>query len=172
MSLSENPSKFQRTKKGRPNTKAQDGGSGGGGGFSLQLAQEVTESIGKLSEETLANFTNALEFMISREEGNSKRLDQVEGRMFLLEDMLSTTEIKVRDAENKLQTLIEKIDDMENRTRRDNIRVVGLKEGAEGEQPVAFFERWLPKILNWVTKPTCSRRSPQTCHHQAAKLCG
>ena len=41
---------------------------------------------------------------------------------------------------------------MENRTRRDNIGVVGLKEGAEGEQPFAFFERWLPKILNLDTK--------------------
>lgn len=51
-----------------------------------------------------------------------------------------------------MQILTEKADDMENRTRRDNIRVIGLKEGAEGEQPVAFFERWLPKILNLDTK--------------------
>lgn len=41
---------------------------------------------------------------------------------------------------------------MENRARRDNIRVVGLKEGAEGVQPVAFFERWLPEILKLDTK--------------------
>lgn len=48
----------------------------------------------------------------------------------------------------KLHTLAEKTDDMGNRTRQDNIRVLRLKEGAKGEEPVAFFERWLTKILN------------------------
>lgn len=73
--------------------------------------------------------------------------------MSTMEDLLATIKNKLRQVEKKLQTLTEKADDMENRTRRDNIRVVGLKEGAEGEQPVAFFERWLPKILNLDTIP-------------------
>ena len=140
------PSKSQRT-RGRPNLEAQVGGSGAAG-YSSQLVQEVTESIGKLLEEKLAKFTNALEVMTTRVEGNSKRLDEAEGRVSTLEDMLATTEYKLQEVEKKLQTLTEKADDLENRTRWDNIKVVGFKEGAEGEQLVAFFERWLPKILN------------------------
>ena len=143
--------KIQRTTRGRPNIEAQEGGSGAGG-YSSQLVQEVTESIGKLLEEKLTNFTNTLEVMTNRVEGNSKILDEAEDRVSTLEDMLATTENKLREVEEKLQTLTEKVYDMENRTRRDNIRVVGLKEGAEGEQPVTFFEHWLPKILNLDTK--------------------
>lgn len=130
--------------------EAQDGGPGTGG-YS-QLTQEVTESIGKLLEEKLATFTNTLEVLTARVEGNNKRLDEAEGRVSTLEDMLATTENKLREVEQKLHILTEKADDMENRSRRDNIRIIGLKEGAEGEQPVAFFQRWLPKILNLETK--------------------
>lgn len=82
-------------------------------------------------------------------EGNSKSLDEAENRVFTVE---ATTENKLREVEKKLQMLTDKTDDLENRTRRDNIRVVGLREGAEGEQAVTFLERWLPKILNIDTK--------------------
>lgn len=151
---SEKPSKSQGTTRNRQDLEVQDGGSGSGaGGYSSQLLQEVTESIGKLLEEKLAKFVNALEAMTTRVEGNSKRLDEAEGRVSTMEDLLATIKNKLREVEKKLQTLTEKADDMEDRTRWDNIRVVGLKEGAEGEQPVAFFERWLPKILNLDTIP-------------------
>lgn len=48
--------------------------------------------------------------------------------------------------------LTEKADNIENKTRQDHIRIVRLKEGAEGNQQVLFFECWLPKILNLDTK--------------------
>lgn len=73
-------------------------------------------------------------------ESNSKRRDEAKKRVSTEEDLLATTENKLREVEQKLQILMEKADDLENRTREDNIRVVGLKEGVEGEQPVAFFE--------------------------------
>ncbi|KAG7511462.1 hypothetical protein JOB18_000822 [Solea senegalensis] len=122
-----NQSKSQRTTRGRPNIEMQDGSSGAGG-YSSQL---VTESIGKLLEEKLAKFANTLQAMTTRVEGNSERLDEAEGRVSTLEDMLATTENKLREVEKKLQTLTEKADDLENRTRRDNLRVVGLKEEAD-----------------------------------------
>ena len=139
--------------RNRQEVEPQDGDSQpDASGYSSQLAQEVTESIGKLLEEKLSKFTSALEIMTNRVEGNCKRLDEAESRVSTVEDLLATTENKLREVERKLQTLTEKADDIENRTRRDNIRVIGLKEGAEGERPVAFFERWLPKILNIETK--------------------
>ncbi|KAI3367054.1 hypothetical protein L3Q82_009687, partial [Scortum barcoo] len=147
----EKPSKSQRTTRNRQDVEMQDGGSDAGV-CSSQLVQEVTESIGKLLEEKLTKFADALEVITTRVEDNSKRLDEAEGRVSTMEDLLATTENKLREVEKKLQTLTEKADDMENRLRRDNIRVIGLKEGAEGEQPVAFFERWLPKILNLDAK--------------------
>ena len=56
--------------------------------------------------------------------------------MSTLEDMLATTDNELREVEKKLQALTEKADDMETRTRGDNIRFVGLKEGAaRGDRP-------------------------------------
>lgn len=42
---------------------------------------------------------------------------------------------------------MEKLDDLENRSRRCNIRIVGLPEGSEGTNPVAFFRTWLPELV-------------------------
>lgn len=42
---------------------------------------------------------------------------------------------------------MEKLDDLENRSRRCNIRIVGLPEGSEGTNPMAFFRTWLPELV-------------------------
>lgn len=38
-------------------------------------------------------------------------------------------------------------DDAENCSRRDDLQILHLKEGTEGEHPLEFFESWLPKTL-------------------------
>lgn len=40
--------------------------------------------------------------------------------------------------------LLEKVDQLENYNRRNNIRVVGLYEGTD---PVKYFANWIPDIL-------------------------
>lgn len=57
--------------------------------------------------------------------------------------MLDSTRLK-----KQISTLIQKTDELENRNRRDNISVFGLKEGIEGRQSIDFFETWLPNILS------------------------
>lgn len=44
------------------------------------------------------------------------------------------------------------MDDQEARSRRDNIRIFGVKEGIEGSNALHFFETWLPKLLHMETK--------------------
>lgn len=44
------------------------------------------------------------------------------------------------------------IDDLENRSRRCNLRLVGLPEGMEGRDAVTFMKTWLPSYLNLTTK--------------------
>ncbi|KAE8291358.1 hypothetical protein D5F01_LYC10957 [Larimichthys crocea] len=64
----------------------------------------------------------------------------------------STFTMKLSEVESKLETALDKIDDLENRSRRCNIRVVGLPEGSEGTNPVAFFRTWLPELLEMNAK--------------------
>lgn len=93
-------------------------------------------------------FTSALGVITTRVEGNSERQDEAENRVSTIEDLLA--ENKMREVEKKWLT--DKAGNLENRMRRENVWVVSLKEGTEGEQTVAFFERWLSKILNMETK--------------------
>lgn len=57
-----------------------------------------------------------------------------------------------------------KVDQMENQSRRSNIRVVGLKEDSEGRDPVRFFTQWIPEVLGIInfTKPLEIERAHRT----------
>lgn len=41
----------------------------------------------------------------------------------------------------------EKLDNLENRARWQNPRLVGFPEGEEGKNAITFLQEWLPKIL-------------------------
>ncbi|KAE8280160.1 hypothetical protein D5F01_LYC22302 [Larimichthys crocea] len=74
-------------------------------------------------------------------------MTEAEGRISNSEDATATFTMKLSEVESKLEMALDKIDDLENRSRRCNIRVVGLPEGSEGTNPVAFFRTWLPELL-------------------------
>lgn len=59
---------------------------------------------------------------------------------------------RIKVLEKTVRSMAERIEDLENRGRRKNIGVVGLPEGAEGSQPITFFERWSPEFLRIETK--------------------
>lgn len=49
--------------------------------------------------------------------------------------------------EDKIKSLSAKTEDLENHSRRSNIRLVGLPEKAEGRDTCGFLEKWLPDAL-------------------------
>lgn len=53
---------------------------------------------------------------------------------------------KVSTLENTLKTLTDKVD-LECRSRRNDVRLVGLPEKAEGQDAAEFLERWLPGAM-------------------------
>ncbi len=63
------------------------------------------------------------------------------------EDAMTTHIAKFAKTESKLEAALEIIDDLENRGRRCNIRIIGLPEGSEGSNPMSFFKTWLPELL-------------------------
>ncbi len=56
----------------------------------------------------------------------------------------------VTDLRNQLERLTEKMTDMEDRSRRNNVRLVGLPEGAEGSNAAGFLRvnlsKWIPLL--------------------------
>ncbi len=56
----------------------------------------------------------------------------------------------VTDLQNQLEQLTEKMTDIEDRSRRNNVRLVGLPEGAEGSDAAGFLRanlsKWIPSL--------------------------
>ncbi len=54
----------------------------------------------------------------------------------------------VTDLRNQLERLTEKMTDIEDRSRRNNVRLVGLPEGAEGSDAAGFLRVNLSKLIS------------------------
>ena len=75
------------------------------------------------------------------------RIAQAEQRISDAEDNVNELLTKVSTLENTVKTLTDKVDDLECRSRRNNVRLVGLPEKAGGQNAATFLERWLLEAL-------------------------
>ena len=93
------------------------------------------------SVETLISDNRALGLRVKEIEG--KQADHTESLDFLHNDLGDHK----KKTEEEISDLKDKLDDLENRARRQNLRLVGFPEGVEGSNAITFLEEWLPKIL-------------------------
>ena len=70
------------------------------------------------------------------------RVRETERRIGDLEDTVGPILPTIKAQGTKITSLEDKMDDLENRLRRNNLRLVGLPERVEGSDPVAFLESW------------------------------
>lgn len=75
------------------------------------------------------------------------RLTESESRISATEDLTTSHDHRLEVLENTVKSLVAKSDDAENRLRRNNVRVLGLPEGSEGERPAEFAEAFFKDIL-------------------------
>ncbi|CAL1580692.1 unnamed protein product [Knipowitschia caucasica] len=80
-------------------------------------------------------------------DGLKSRVNETEDRIGAVEDELSDVSAQVAKLIKDKTFLMDKVDSLENYSRRNNIRLINLREGCEGNDPVAFFTNWLPIIL-------------------------
>lgn len=131
----------------------------------------------------MPKFSETLNFVTSRLEKIGIRFTEAERRISNNEDELKTLKADLTVAKKTITKLIEKSEELENRSRRGNIHTLGLKEGIEGRQPALFFETFLPKALGLATDhgkvklDGAHRTGPprqQTLHsrYEAAELLG
>lgn len=111
------------------------------------LILKVSERFSAVMEEKLSKFSETLDKVSTTLEDHSARITAAEHRVSGVEDEVSVMAERLKEAEKKISLLTSCVDDLENRSRRDNIRITNLKEGAEGTNPIQFFETWLPSLL-------------------------
>lgn len=123
------------------------------------LIAELTTAMSTLMDEKLKKVTDKLSTLISQ---NEQRFAEVEERVSTAEDTIETLQTKVTgletklqkndtDLETKLKKMSDKLMDLESRSRRDNLKIINLKEGIEGTDPKGFLESMLPSLLSLQT---------------------
>uniref|UniRef100_A0AAV2KHZ7 Uncharacterized protein n=1 Tax=Knipowitschia caucasica TaxID=637954 RepID=A0AAV2KHZ7_KNICA len=110
-----------------------------------EVVHEVTSNVTKLMEEKLAPVLELLKKHGGTLNDHEARLAETELRIGALEDAADPIQTKIGDLEKTVDFLVERVDELENRGRRMNIRILGVPEDVEGTDPTRFFEHWLPE---------------------------
>lgn len=92
----------------------------------------------------------------------------LEGRVSMIEDDMAPLQSDMRHVQSLTSAHAAKLEDMENRLRRNNIRAVGIPERAEGKNPVAFIEHWLTETFG--REPFSQMFSVERAHRVPAIL--
>lgn len=81
------------------------------------------------------------------------RMTETESRVSATEDLTATHATSIAELQRTVQSLVAKSDDAENRLRRNNVRVLGLPEGEEGDHPAVFAEEFFKNLLGFTDVP-------------------
>lgn len=94
-------------------------------------------------EELLGTLTTDISFIKNDHRKLADRVNEGGKIMADLQPKVKEQQTTMRDVLTRLLTMEERINDLEGRSRRCNIRVLGLPEGIEGPDPVGYMEAWV-----------------------------
>uniref|UniRef100_A0A8C5QRW1 Uncharacterized protein n=1 Tax=Leptobrachium leishanense TaxID=445787 RepID=A0A8C5QRW1_9ANUR len=109
--------------------------------ISLQLSPLLDDKLGKL--------TATIESVLSQVTSQAHRLTEVEERVSTLEDTVNPLQTQLDQQNTIIQGLTDKLDDLENRSRRNNLRIIGLPEAVKGPALQEWASVWLPSHLGY-----------------------
>lgn len=124
------------------------------------LLDEVRSDVLAMKEEILSELKNTVASLNVTVDTQGRKIRD-------LEDGLTPVDSRVMDLERQYSDLVaengklqSRLDDMENRSRRQNIRVIGLPEKIEGSHPSVFMENLLLTVFgadNFTKPPEVDR---------------
>lgn len=75
------------------------------------------------------------------------RTTALEGWVSTLEDDMTSMQRDLAYTYNAVNKHAARLEDLENRLRRNNVRAIGISEKAEGKNPVTLIEKWLLSVF-------------------------
>lgn len=91
---------------------------------------------------------NSLSTLSNRVADLEQRVEEAEGRLSTTEDTHDDLGFRLTAMEKMVQQLRLKVDDLENRSRRKNLKIINLPERAEGNTPLPdFLQTTLPALV-------------------------
>lgn len=126
-----------------------------------RLTGKVKLAVREAVEEMLAGEIQALKAMVEASNSAVNKLSgdiaqqseigrKLQGRLDATSANVRTVKHDVGDLQKELLNLRQKVPEMEDRSRRSNLRLVGLPESAEGENAIQFLQDnlpvWIPSL--------------------------
>uniref|UniRef100_A0A673W4H9 L1 transposable element RRM domain-containing protein n=1 Tax=Salmo trutta TaxID=8032 RepID=A0A673W4H9_SALTR len=129
----------------------------------LATLQDGNKGLSMKIEKKSADLHSSIDDLKSSMNDLLLRTTEAELRISTVEDTIARHDQVLIELQKDNAYLKNKVDQMENQSRRSNIRVVGLKEDSEGRDPVRFFTR-IPDVLGIInfTKPLEIERAHRT----------
>uniref|UniRef100_A0AAR2LGB0 Uncharacterized protein n=1 Tax=Pygocentrus nattereri TaxID=42514 RepID=A0AAR2LGB0_PYGNA len=109
----------------------------------LREIRSLKDSMNKQSTDML----KAINDIKGEIQSHSQRIGETEDRISQTEDDVRSLQSKVNLLEKTVETLSDKITEQEDRSRRSNLRLVGLPEKTDGSDFCMFLEKWLKATL-------------------------
>lgn len=112
-----------------------------------EMCKGMSESILEKLDERFDAFETKFQSVLSVQTDLQNRLVSQEQMTSVLEERVEALEAKYEDLTRYANQLQTKVLDLEARSRRHNIKIVGIKEGSEKGGPTDFVSRLIPELL-------------------------
>lgn len=143
--------------KGSPSHEAGDEFSMAAIANLLEEHRQALSADFKTSISTLETKLDHVHTMVS---DHAQKISSLEANANLQDERLLTVESSCATLMKSNDKLLAKVSDLESRSRRNNIRVVGIPESVEGPKPTTFFAELLMEVFGegfLESPPECDR---------------
>lgn len=105
-------------------------------------------------ETSLTPIRTSLETISAALDSHNQKIKTIEDTLTTHSDELTEITTRLDQLEKANAALASKAEDLENRSRRQNLRIVGLPEGLEGRSPLEFISELLQTVIGHKVFPT------------------
>lgn len=125
--------------------------------------EKISTEVAKILQPTIANtvelaITKAFTDLRNEVQEQAGILANTEQRMSIIEDDTASQLQQILELEQLTKKMAEKIDDLENRSRRSNLRLVGLPESYPASTLIQICQEKIPALLG-ITEPCWVERA-------------
>ena len=110
-------------------------------------AIRVSAQIIKQDTKEIKDIKATVEVIEGKISSLSSRMDEAEERVAELESAADTSKQQVSALQETVQRLQEHVEDLDNRGRRCNVKILGIPELKEGNDMIQFLQREIPTML-------------------------
>lgn len=119
-----------------------------------ELSSTIAEQVKAAIDSALAPIVASFESFKSSIESQGRHIDELDQHLNDYSDRIVALEQTVLKLTSANKQLTDKVEDLESRSRRCNLRVIGIPERAEANDPVTFMSQFFQDVLGSEIFPT------------------